>query len=161
MYPLCLIQTLGFVWILWSWFCARGTLFEPYPLFMIAVGLFNGGQALLEVFGWNESGILLGHVSPEILVPALYLVLLGAAYLHFGALMALDASPIREARTGAGHCGTPESDAPCRMDFAGDRRGSFRRPYRPIHLRGHGVRLFRAVLALPPRFPRFRYSPLS
>jgi oligosaccharide repeat unit polymerase len=88
-YPVCLSATLTLVWALWSWYLLRGTLFEPYPLFLLSAGLFNAGQALLELFGMNSDGILHGRVSPDILVPALHLVAVGAAFLHCGALMAL------------------------------------------------------------------------
>jgi oligosaccharide repeat unit polymerase len=100
-YPSCVLLTLTFGWILGSWFSLRRTLFEPYTLFMIAAGLFNAGQALLEVFGMNPTGILEGRVSPEILVPALYLVTLSAAFLHCGALIALGRSRVRENRLNA------------------------------------------------------------
>ncbi|HVO71373.1 MAG TPA: O-antigen polysaccharide polymerase Wzy [Aggregatilineaceae bacterium] len=89
MYPACALVTISLVWILWSWHFVRGTLFEPYPLFMLSAGLFNGGQALLEVFGLNTEGILNGHVSPEVVTSAVYLVALSLLALHTGALLAL------------------------------------------------------------------------
>ena len=89
MYPACALVTISLVWILWSWHFVRGTLFEPYPLFMLSAGLFNGGQALLEVFGLNTEGILNGHVSPEVVTSAVYLVALSLLGLHTGALLAL------------------------------------------------------------------------
>jgi oligosaccharide repeat unit polymerase len=95
-YPSCIALTLMFVWILWSWFLLRGTIFEPYSLFMITAGLFNGGQALLEVFGLNTAGILNGRFSSEILVQALYLVTISMAFLHGGALLALGRKQVRE-----------------------------------------------------------------
>jgi oligosaccharide repeat unit polymerase len=88
-YPCCVSVLLSLVWILWSWYSLRGTLFEPYPLFMLSAGLFNGGQAILEVFGLNPDGILKGRVSPEMVLQALYLVGIGMMALHFGALIAL------------------------------------------------------------------------
>ena len=88
-YPCCASVTLSLVWILWSWYSLRGTLFEPYPLFMLSAGLFNGGQAILEVFGLNPAGILKGRVSPDMVLQALYLVEIGMMALHFGALVAL------------------------------------------------------------------------
>src|SRR5689334_6129006 len=36
LYSACLVFGLSLIWILASWFWLRGTLFEPYPLFMIA-----------------------------------------------------------------------------------------------------------------------------
>jgi oligosaccharide repeat unit polymerase len=97
-YPSCVLLMLMFVWILWSWFLLRKTLFEPYPLFIAATGLFNGGQAFLEVFGLNEAGILDGRFSADALVPALYLVTTSAAFLHIGALAALGRTPPRSKR---------------------------------------------------------------
>jgi oligosaccharide repeat unit polymerase len=89
LYPACLATTLSMIWILWSWYALRGTLFEPYPLFMISAGLFNGGQAILEVFGLNEAGVLSGRVSPDLITPALFLVALCTMALHTGALLSL------------------------------------------------------------------------
>src|SRR5260221_2111508 len=95
-YPSCIALILTFVWVLWSWRALRGTIFEPYSLFMIAVGLFNGGQALLEVLGLNAAGILNGRFSSETLVQALYLVTISLAFLHGGALLALGRKGVRE-----------------------------------------------------------------
>ncbi len=88
LYPSCVTLTLSFLWILGSWLWLRGTLFEPYPLFMTAAGLFNGGQAFLEVFHLNPDGILGGRSSPETLVPSLYLVTISLLATHAGALCA-------------------------------------------------------------------------
>jgi len=88
-YPVCVVVSAGFVWILWSWYQLRRTLFEPYPLFILVAGLFNAGQAVLEVLGMNPNGILGGRVPPEILVGALNQVTFSMALLHGGALAAL------------------------------------------------------------------------
>ncbi|MGO9262257.1 MAG: O-antigen polysaccharide polymerase Wzy [Bryobacteraceae bacterium] len=105
-YPACLLVTGSFVWILWSWYALRKTLFEPYSLFVIAAGLFNAGQALLELFGMNSGGILQGEVQTDILTKALFLVAVSMLCLHTGALLALsrksrgkpieDSSPTRD-----------------------------------------------------------------
>jgi oligosaccharide repeat unit polymerase len=87
-YAACLLLTLNVGWVLLSWYLARRTLFEPYPLFMVAAGLFHGGQAFLHVFGKDPDGLLYGRVAPEVLVPALYLVTLSLACVHGGALFA-------------------------------------------------------------------------
>ena len=105
-YPSCVLLTVTFIWILWSWFWLRKALFEPYPIFMMAAGLFNGGQAVLEVFKLNPSGVLDGRVSPDTLVPALYLVTIGATFLHIGALLALGPSPV-----GSTHIATATSSS--------------------------------------------------
>ncbi len=101
-YPACLLVTASFAWILWSWYTLRRTLFEPYSLFMIAVGLFNGGQALLELFGINPGGILLGRVADDILTRALFLVALSVLCLHAGALVALRRRPSRKSAEESG-----------------------------------------------------------
>jgi oligosaccharide repeat unit polymerase len=88
LYPACLGLTLSVVWILWSWAALRGTLFDPYAIFMIAASLFNGGQAFLELFHLNSGGMLRGRVSPEQLLPAIYLVTLSLLAIHGGALFA-------------------------------------------------------------------------
>jgi oligosaccharide repeat unit polymerase len=87
-YPACLAVTATFSWILISWYWLRRTLFEPYPLFMLAAALFNAGQAFLEVLGWNANGMLGGRVAPEILTTALYQVAISVALMHAGALVA-------------------------------------------------------------------------
>jgi len=88
-YPACVVLTLGFVWILGSWYSLRRSLFEPYALFMIAAGLFNGGQAVLELFGLNRNGILDGRFAPEVLVESLFFITFCAFAVHTGALLAI------------------------------------------------------------------------
>ncbi len=88
LYVACLGLTLSLAWILASWFWLRRTLFEPYCLFMVAAGLFNGGQAVLEVFGLNTTAMLAGRASPDVLIPGLYLVTLSMLTTHAGALFA-------------------------------------------------------------------------
>ena len=88
-YPACLTVSAVFLWILWSWYRLRRTLFEPYPLFILSACLFNAGQALLEVFGVNPDGMLGGRISPEILTAAIFQVALSMTFLHGGALAAL------------------------------------------------------------------------
>jgi len=89
-YPASLLATATLVWILWSWYSLRKTLFDPYALFMIAAGLFNSGQALLEVFGMNPGGILLGEANVDTLIRSLFLVAISMLLVHAGALAALD-----------------------------------------------------------------------
>jgi oligosaccharide repeat unit polymerase len=88
-YPACLLVTGSFVWILWSWYALRKTLFEPYSLFIFAAGVFNAGQALLELFGLNPGGILQGRVQADILIKALFLVAVSMLCFHAGALFVL------------------------------------------------------------------------
>ena len=74
-------------WVLWTWQVVKGDLFDPYTLFITAAVLFNGGQALLEIFRLNEFGILAGQFSPEIILETLFLIVLGIAAFHSGALL--------------------------------------------------------------------------
>jgi oligosaccharide repeat unit polymerase len=81
--------TLSIAWILCSWYWLRGSLFEPYGLFVIATALFNGGKAPLELLGVNPKGILEGRFPQELVVCSLYLVTISILALHTGALVAL------------------------------------------------------------------------
>ena len=84
------LLTIIAVWHFYSWRLAGQTLFEPYGLFLLAATLFNAGQGILEALHLNEDGILSAEdLSPALIVQALYLVALGLASLHFGALVAL------------------------------------------------------------------------
>jgi len=65
LYPACVTVSAMFVWILGSWYWLRRTLFEPYPLFIFSAGLFNAGQAFLEVFGMNDSGFYAAAYRPR------------------------------------------------------------------------------------------------
>ena len=87
--PASLLLTAVTGWNFYAWRLAGQDWFEPYSLFLTAATLFNGGQGLLEAFQLNTNGILLGKFSTEITVSALYLVTLGLASMHFGALAAL------------------------------------------------------------------------
>jgi len=89
LYPASVIFVILSCWCLWSWKRVNGAVFEPYGLFLIAVILFNGGQAILEVIHLNPKGILNGEFPPETTLATLYLVALGLAALHFGALLSV------------------------------------------------------------------------
>lgn len=89
-YPLCcllLIQTIG---TFWSWYILTKSLFNPYILFFVSAVIFNGGQALLEVFNLNKNG-LLGFLkfTPSTLVLTLFLVTISLACFHLGALFSM------------------------------------------------------------------------
>jgi len=88
-YPACLLATGSLFWILWTWYSLRKNLFDAYSLFIIAAGLFNAGQALLEIFGLNPGGILVGEAQAESLTKSLFLVVLSMLCVHTGALLAL------------------------------------------------------------------------
>src|SRR5581483_6038758 len=106
-YPVC-IAILGlFVWALWSWNHVARSAFDPYILFFVAAVLFNGGQALLEVFGLNSYGILKNTFSSATTLDTLVLVLLCLALFHFGGLF----SAMSGSDRGASHV----SDAPASL----------------------------------------------
>jgi hypothetical protein len=91
-YPGSVILVAFFAWELWSWKRLTGHLFDPYGLFLVAATLFNGGQAILEVFHLNENGILGDAFPSETIIDAVFLVVLGLASLHLGALIARNVS---------------------------------------------------------------------
>lgn len=87
-FPACVFLVLMSAWSLYSWKRTAGSLFDPYVLFFVAAVLFNGGQALLEVFHLNEYGMLARYnFSSDTMLRTLYLVILGLAFFHFGALI--------------------------------------------------------------------------
>lgn len=88
-YALSCALTVAFVWTLWTWRLLVRTLFDPYGMFIVALFLFNGGQALLEVFGLNQRGVLGGAFDGEVIAATLYMVLLGLSFTHLGALVAI------------------------------------------------------------------------
>jgi len=81
------LVTLTSAWHFCSWRLAGRTSFDPYAIFLLAATLFNAGQGLLEALNLNENGILNATFSPTLLVQSLYLVSLGLASLHLGALV--------------------------------------------------------------------------
>ena len=88
-----LILTLLAGWTLFSWHKLCGTLFDPYPLFLMSSWLFNGGQILLEVARLNKNGILGGAFSPETTLKTAYLVAVAITAMHLGALWAASSAP--------------------------------------------------------------------
>jgi oligosaccharide repeat unit polymerase len=87
--PVSWLLTAVIVWNFYSWWLAGRRWFEPYPLFLLAAALFNGGQGILEVFQFNQKGILDGQFSADLTIQSLYLVAIGLASMHFGALAGL------------------------------------------------------------------------
>ncbi len=88
-YPCCVLILLHGFWVLWSWKRLRGALLEPYALIFLSALLFNGGQAILEVFGLNRDGLLEGEFSEAHVARVIPLILCGFAALHCGALLAI------------------------------------------------------------------------
>lgn len=76
-------------WSLWSWHAFTKSLFDFYVMFFLAAVLFNGGHALLEVLHLNADGILGGQFPPRTIIQSLFIVVLGLAFFHFGALVAV------------------------------------------------------------------------
>ncbi len=86
-YIVCWLDVMIFVWAFWSWKQMSGTWFDPYMLFLLSAVLFNGGHAILEVFNMNEAGILDGKFLNDTTVMALFLVGVGIAWMHLGAML--------------------------------------------------------------------------
>ncbi len=109
-YPLCILTAVVAAWVMWSWYAATGSLFDPYGIFMGAALLFNGGQAYLEIFHLNKNGILDGMLFPETVGKMLFLTVLCLLAFHGGALLAAAA---RKERPPAGDDGTMEVRLRC------------------------------------------------
>lgn len=86
-YPACVSIAVLFIWSVWSWKMATGSVFDPYVLFIIAAVLFNGGQAVLEIFNLNQAGLLANKFEDETLARTLFLVILCLSSFHLGALL--------------------------------------------------------------------------
>lgn len=89
-YPLCCFLLVLTIWCFWSWFAITKTLFSPYILFFISALLFNGGQAIAEIFNANQNGILDGEFTSNSLLETIFFVNLGLAFFHLGALISTD-----------------------------------------------------------------------
>lgn len=89
-YPLCCFLLVLTIWCFWSWFAITKSLFSPYILFFLSALLFNGGQAIIEIFNGNQNGILDGEFTSNSLLETIFLVNLGLAFFHLGALMSTD-----------------------------------------------------------------------
>jgi oligosaccharide repeat unit polymerase len=85
-FPVCVLVSGISVWNFCSWRLLGQEWFGPYGLFLISATLFNGGQAFLEILDLNLNGVLDGRYAPELTVKALYMVALGLAALHLGAI---------------------------------------------------------------------------
>jgi uncharacterized membrane protein YcaP (DUF421 family) len=57
-HPLCCVLLVLTIWSFASWYILTKSIFTPYLLYFLSAVIFNGGQALLEVFHLNEGGIL-------------------------------------------------------------------------------------------------------
>jgi oligosaccharide repeat unit polymerase len=96
-YPFCCLLIVLVIYFFWSWIFLTKSLFNPYTLFLLSAFLFNGGQAILEIFHLNEDGILtylkissvLPSLSDKNIVDTLFLVIICLTAFHFGALISL------------------------------------------------------------------------
>lgn len=91
------------IWSLWSWYILTKSLFNPYILFFLSAFFFNGGQALIEVLHLNESSNIqlwelsnqISPLSSESIINTLFLVIIGLAALHLGALISIATEKLR------------------------------------------------------------------
>lgn len=88
-YPYCVFLFLHAGWAFWSWKRLQKTLFDPYALTFLSALIFNGGQAILEVFGLNEGGLLDGEFNSAILARTVLITFAGLVGLHSGAIIAV------------------------------------------------------------------------
>jgi len=92
-YPICLALVTLAAWSVWSWQYATGKLFDPYMLFFVAAFMFNGSIAILEIFHLSADNQFIRPLwdtfSAETKLKALYLVTIGLATFHLGALLSL------------------------------------------------------------------------
>jgi oligosaccharide repeat unit polymerase len=88
-YPCCCILLASTIWMFSSWSFITHKLFHPYTIFLLSAILFNGGQAILEVFHLNKDGLLRGGFSASTLSNALFFVIFGLSAFHLGGLLSL------------------------------------------------------------------------
>lgn len=86
-YPLCIWLLFLGAWSFVSWYLVSGRLFDVYALFLASVMLFSGGQAFLEVFHANSSGILQGWFANSTVTATLCIVIVAVSAMHLGALI--------------------------------------------------------------------------
>jgi oligosaccharide repeat unit polymerase len=77
---------ISFSLAVWIWYRLVGNLFDPYILFVMSAMLFNGGQALIEIFGIKPSTIfdVYNKVQPTTVSSALFLVAVGFLSFQIG-----------------------------------------------------------------------------
>ncbi len=86
--PLTIVFLILTIWFLWSWKKLTNSWFDPYSMFIVAAFLFHGGQTFLIVLNVQAGPMLDDLFRDFVLVEALYLVILGMAVFHLGALSA-------------------------------------------------------------------------
>lgn len=88
----CLMLSLISIWLVVSWRFARGSLFNPYGLFLFSTLAFNAGQVPLQVFGLNDNGLLRGQFTAYELHASLLFIGACLIGLQLGALLRLQLS---------------------------------------------------------------------
>lgn len=106
-YAAALALLLLFGWSLWSWIVLTRSWFDPYSLFLVAANLFNAGQAFLEVFDLNPSGMLPDLFPERTVLDSLFLVFLGLSAMHLGALLSVGQPNTKPQAANAGYLRTP------------------------------------------------------
>ncbi len=92
-YGLSLLLLLSFVWVVWSWWLLKRSLFDPYILFLFSMMAFNAGHAILQVFGLNEIGPLDGKFLQTTVIETLFLVAVSLLTFHLGGVLAVSSHP--------------------------------------------------------------------
>lgn len=96
-YPFsCLLCGLT-IWYFGSWYFLTKQLFHPYLLFLLSAFLFNGGQALLEIFKLNEDSVIgtlvlppdLPTLTSEDILHTIFLIIISLGALQLGGLISL------------------------------------------------------------------------
>ncbi|MBX9680316.1 MAG: O-antigen polysaccharide polymerase Wzy family protein [Gemmataceae bacterium] len=85
---LCGAVFFGYLFSLISWRIWTGSWFDAYTVFLTTANLFNGGQAMLEFWGFNPRGMLDGQFPHERIVDAVLLVAICLIAMHTGAMLA-------------------------------------------------------------------------
>ncbi len=93
----------------WSWRRIGGSFFDPYSLFLLSAVLFNASLAFLQVLGIGSGGILDGAFFAETTLGALYLVAVGLAAMHLGALLGVRGGRLPDFRCVVADPGTAQA----------------------------------------------------
>lgn len=87
-HALCGAVFFGYLFSVVSWRIWTGSWLDAYTVFLTTANLFNGGQAMLEFWGFNPRGIMDGQFPHERIVNAVLLVAICLIAMHTGAMLA-------------------------------------------------------------------------
>ncbi|MFO0866251.1 MAG: O-antigen polysaccharide polymerase Wzy [Gemmataceae bacterium] len=87
-HAICGAVFFGYLFSLVSWRIWTGSWFDAYTVFLTTANLFNGGQAMLEFWGFNPRGIMDGQFPHERIVDAVLLVSICLTAMHTGGMLA-------------------------------------------------------------------------